>query len=378
MQIIKLSLTASLLLTSLQAEDYVQVQILQYNEHNNRASIFSPSLEISKDFGTDYTLRGTYSLDSISGASPTFYDASSGASAYARGHTTQENVRYGGVEYDEPKRMIGILSGTKRFDNRDELTLTGSFSNEYDYRSSELSVEALHWIDEGKNQSITAGISFQKNVILVECKENSICDASSGASKKLRSDAFLAQVGFTQNLNSTTRVESALFYNNEDGYLSNPFMNVVRYYDTTPTITNETRPQHRRGYGATLKYIKALRDNIAWHTGYRYYHDNWEINSHTLSEELYYEINSAFTLGAGLRYYMQDSAYFFSKDKTHFSDERYASSDERLGSFDAISTTLSLDYKIKKNIIYNLSVNYYTQDRGTTAHYITTGLKYNF
>lgn len=378
MQLVKLSITTALLLSTLHAEDYINVQVLQYNEHNGRASITAPSIELNYDLGTDYTFNGKYTLDSISGASPIFYDATSGASAYSRGETTQDAVRYGGAEYDETKRMQGTVRGTKRFENRDEVTLGASFSNEYDYRSTELSAEVLHWMDEEKNQAFSFGVAFQRNVILVACKENSICDATSGASKKLRADAFFTEAGLSQNLDSTSTLKASLFFNNEDGYLTNPFMNVLRNYNTTPTITNETRPHNRRGYGGVLEYTKAIGEKTAWHSSYRYYHDDWEIDSHTLNNDLYYELNSDTTIGTGLRYYTQDKADFFSKDFDHFTDEEYASSDERLGEFNAVNLSMSVDYKIKEHIIYNLSANYYKQDKGTTARYFTTGLKYKF
>ncbi len=378
MQLIKLSLGTALLLSVLQAEDYIHIQVLQYNEHDGRASITAPSVELNYDLGADYTINGKYTLDSISGASPIFYDATSGASAYSRGQTTKEDVRYAGVEYDETKRMQGTVRGTKRFENRDEITLGASFSNEYDYRSTELSAEVLHWMDEGKNQAFSIGVAFQRNVILVDCEENSICDATSGASKKLRADAFFAEAGIAQNIDSTSTLKGSLFFNNEDGYLSNPFMNVLRHYNTNPTITNETRPHNRRGYGGVLEYTKAIGEKTAWHSSYRYYHDDWEINSHTLNNDLYYELNTDTTLGTGLRYYTQDAAYFFSKSFDHFTDEDYASSDERLGDFNAINLSLSVDYKVKKHISVNFSANYYKQDKGTTARYFTTGLKYEF
>ena len=378
MQLVKLSLTTTLLLSSIQADNYIHLQVLQYNEHNGRASISAPSLELSYDFNTEYSFYGKYTLDSISGASPTFYDAASGASAYSRGETNSENVRYGGVEYDETKRMQGTVIGTKRFENKDEVSFGVSFSNEYDYRSTELSLDVLHWMDEGKNQAFSLGVAFQRNAILVDCKQNSICDATSGASKKLRADGFFAEVGLTQNIDASATLKASLFFNNEDGYLSNPFMNVLRNYPSAPLITNETRPNNRRAYGGVLEYTKALGDKTAWHSNYRYYHDDWQIDSHTLNHELYYELNDKTILGTGLRYYKQDAAYFFSKDFAYFSDEQYASSDERLGDFQAINLSFSIDYAILEQLSYNMSANYYKQDKGTTARYFTSGLKYKF
>ncbi len=378
MQLIRLSLAATLLLSSMQADDYVNVQFLQYNEHNERASISSPSAEVNIDFGTDYTLNGTYTLDSISGASPTYYDASSGASAYSRGENSRENVTYGPIEYEETKRMVGSLHGTMRLANRDEITLGGSFSNEIDYRSAVISLEGMHYLDTSKNSTFTLGLSFQKDNILIECRQNSNCDASSGASKKLRADTITSQATFSQNLDSSSVLKTSLFFSNADGYLSNPFMNVVRNFDTTPRITNDNRPEHRRGYGGVIKYIKSLDARTTLHTSYRLYHDNWEVNSHTWDNSLYYEMNPSLTWGFGLRYYLQDSAYFYSGSAETFTDEIYASSDERLGSFDTVNLSLNADYKLNDNLVYHLGANYYTQNKGTTARYFTTGLKYTF
>jgi len=124
MQLKKLSLITSLFLASftLLAEDYVSVQYIHYDEDNGRTSILVPSVEINKDFGSDYTLNVSYIYDAISGASPTYYDSSSGASASSQGSTTKANVKYGDIGYKEKRNAFGASLIT-RFQNRDELTL---------------------------------------------------------------------------------------------------------------------------------------------------------------------------------------------------------------------------------------------------------------
>ena len=107
--------------------------------------------------------------------------------------------------------MQGTVIGTKRFENKDEVSFGVSFSNEYDYRSTELSLDVLHWMDEGKNQAFSLGVAFQRNAILVDCKQNSICDAMSGASKKLRADGFFAEVGLTQNIDASATLKPPSF-----------------------------------------------------------------------------------------------------------------------------------------------------------------------
>ncbi|MCH9813415.1 MAG: DUF3570 domain-containing protein [Epsilonproteobacteria bacterium] len=380
MQLKKLSLftITALAVTTLQAEDYVSVQVMQYNESNDRAEITAPHLEINKDFGTDYTLNVGFVADALSGASPTYHDSSSGASAYSRGTTTQQNVVYGPVDYEENRAAVNV-SLTKRFDNRDELTTGLAYSSESDFYSFEGSAEYLHWLGESKNQAISFGAAYQANEILIkECIENSDCDTSSSASKKMTADVLNTQLGFTQVIDKDSVAKVAIFMSIEDGYLTNPYMNIVRNYNTQPYITAEKRPDERTSYGLTLKYIRSLNDQLTLHTKYRYYSDDWKINSHTLNLDSYYELTSDWTLGAGLRYYTQSEADFYNGNKAFFTDQKYASSDERLSDFDAITYKFNADYRLSKKINLNFGANYYDQGDYFDATYFTVGAKYRF
>ncbi|MEA3228960.1 MAG: DUF3570 domain-containing protein [Campylobacterota bacterium] len=67
---LRLSLIASTLLVglALEADDYVSIEYLQYNENENRTSVSAPSIILNKDFGTDYTLNASLVVDVVSGA----------------------------------------------------------------------------------------------------------------------------------------------------------------------------------------------------------------------------------------------------------------------------------------------------------------------
>ena len=177
MQLRKLSLFASLFLvgTSAFAEDYVNVQVLHYNENDSRVSVLAPSVEGNKEFGTDYTLNVNVVSDSVSGASPTYYDTASGASAYSRGtQNDPTKIKKGNVEFKEQRIAVGA-NLTTRLVNRDEILTGLNLSREHDFNSGELSGSYLHYLDSSKNQSVTIGGSYQTNQILV--------DTSSGASQ---------------------------------------------------------------------------------------------------------------------------------------------------------------------------------------------------
>ncbi len=391
----KLSLFACSLLAvgTLQAEDYVSVQYVHYDEESGRTTVMSPALEVSKDFGTDYTLKASLVLDSISGASPSWYDSSSGASAFSRGTTSSDRVVYGNIDYDDT-RTAGSVALTTRFASRDELTVGYSRSYESDYEANELSAEYLYNLDSSRNRTLSFGLSYQFNRVLVEeytdnnnrvrddDEEDDDYDSSSGASQSFDINVLTAEIGVTQIINPTSLAKISVFYINEDGYLSNPYMNVVRNYNlnnsATAEVTAESKPDTRTAYGMTLQYISALSDTLSTNTSYRLYRDDWGILSHTVNTELYYEYGDNWLLGLGLRYYKQNEADFYSESKTFFTNETYASSDRRMSDFHALSYKANARYRVNDDWSVNGGITYYDQSKHFDALYYTLGLKYNF
>ena len=375
MQLSKLSFAASALLVALNAsaEDYINIEFLQYDESDSRVSVSAPSLEINKDFGADYTLNVDVVFDTVSGASPTYFDAdaSSGASAYNRGESS--NIKYDNIEFEE-NRFAGSAALTTRFENRDELSVGISYSSESDFYSYEGSASYLHYLDSSHNQSLSFGGSYQSNEVLIKnCMNNPNCvDASSGASQKMTNDVYNLQLGFSQVLDETSVANVGLFYTAESGYLSSPYHNVVR---NGTFIEAEKKPEDRAGYGLKLSYQKAFSDTLYAQLSYKYYSDDWKIDSHTIDTQIFYEIGESWRLGAGVRYYNQSEADFYGEA---FGAQEFASSDFRVSSLDALTYKASLDYAITKDLSYNLGANFYDQSTGLSATFFTTGIKYKF
>ncbi len=385
---IKLSFltTIALATSSLIAEDYVSVQLVHYDEDSGRTTVLKPSIEVNKDFGADYSLNVNFVSDTISGASPTFYDTNSGASAYSRGFTNQENIVFDDIKYDDDRVAAGTML-TTRFANRDELITGLNYSYENDYASYEISGEYLHWLDESKNRSISFGLAYQFNEIATTTEKDDDdddddhdddYDTDSGASQTMDLNVINAEIGFTQIINKNSLIKTSLFYSNEDGYLNNSYMNVVRDYYTNPQVVIENKPDSRVAYGATLQYIISLNNKTSLNSKYRYYSDDWDINSHTISSDLYYEYNDRWIFGTGIRYYTQSKAKFYSGKKDFFTNEKYASSDRRVSDFDAINYKLSADYRVNEKISVNVGANYYDQRDIFSAVYYNAGLKYRF
>ena len=372
---IKLSLAVVCLISttnmSASNSDYVRVNYMQYNESNNGVDVMAPAVEVSKNLGVDYTLNASIVSDSVSGASSIYVnpDSTSGASAFARGTVTNtQNIKKTDVDFHERRSAVNT-SLTHRLKNRDELKYGLNYSYESDYQALGLSLGYLHWLDKNKNRSLNMGIAYQNNTILNKH------DGVSGASKKETSDSYSLEIGLTQIINKYSLANFSLFYNNENGYLSNPYYNVVR---NTNTITVENRPNSRIASGFNLGYTVSVNKDLTSKIKYKFYKDDWDINSHTIDINNYYELNSKITLGLGYRYYTQSEASFYNKNINYFTNETYASHDSRLSDFSSDTIKVSLDYKYNKKISYNISFNKYSQTTGLDATYSNIGMKYKF
>ena len=262
---INLSIIASLAIASsnaLYAENYVSVEYLQYDENDNRVSVSAPTLSASYDIGTDYTIKGDIVLDAVSGASPTWQpDTTSGASK----RNNSGDYEYKNQDFDE-NRAAASLMLTTRFENRDELNTGLDLSRETDFYGNTLSAEYLHYTDASHNQSINVGVSYSFNEIL-----SYDYDTASGASTRETSNSINVQAGISQVINASSVIKAEAFAISDDGYLTNPHALVVRDYNTAnQKLTNEIRPDTRVAYGANLKYITALNDDLSYKANYRF------------------------------------------------------------------------------------------------------------
>jgi len=385
----KITAIALVASNALYAENYVAVEFLQYNENNNRVAVSAPDLSASYDIGTDFTIKADIVHDTVSGATPSWQpDSASGAS----GRDNSSDYVYENQTFTEA-RNAGSLMLTTRFANRDELYTGFDYSRESDFDSKAVSAEYMHYTDSSHNQSLNFGMSYAFNEILSNVKgkntdqnkhykdddDENEHDTGSGASQKEESTSLNIQAGISQVLNNHSALNVEAFAILDNGYLTNPHANIVRNYNTiNQQLVTENRPDTRTAYGVNLKYITMFGEDVSVKANYRFYTDDWAVNSHTLDTDIYYTLSKKITLGAGLRYYTQSEANFYNKNKDFFTNETYASSDERLSTFDAMTYKASIDFKQNDKISYNLGGELYSQSTGLTASMITAGMKYRF
>ena len=145
------------------------------------------------------------------------------------------------------------------------------------------------------------------------------------------------------------------------GFLSSPYPYVLQGNDF---IGFEKYPKTRTGHVLALKGVQYIDEDNAFNYGYRYYTDDWGIDSHTFNLEWLHDINDKLMIGARGRYYTQSAADFTKAIGTYQNSDSYLVSDYRMSAFSSYDIGIPLKYKPSDESPYtfSLSVDYYWTD----------------
>ena len=128
-----------------------------------------------------------------------------------------------------------------------------------------------------------------------------------------------------------------------------------------------------------------LNENLTLRTYYRYYFDDWKVNSHTINLELPIKLSDYFTFYPSYRFYTQTKSKFFEPYNKHLSSSKYYTSDYDLSKFKSNQFGLGLKYvdiftkfKIWELGLKSIDLNYsnYKRDSDFNSNIISMGLKF--
>jgi hypothetical protein len=199
-----------------------------------------------------------------------------------------------------------IMSGATIRDSRTEVSATTSryfqngsvgvglsHSEEDDYEADAI-VLSGEWDFSQKLSTLAVGMSYSSDVI--EPTDALLFDRVQKEDKRSRSFT----VGWTQVLNKSSVLQSGISVTKHDGYLTDPYK------------LRDVRPDERLEWAVSLRYRKYLQNvGGAWHLDYRYYSDDFGVDSHTLETAWYQNLGSRFQLVPSVRYYSQREADFY-------------------------------------------------------------------
>jgi hypothetical protein len=265
---------------------------------------------------SQWALEGSAVIDNLSGATPRWHTAVSGAS------TMHESRKAADVK-------------VTRYRERSAWSLSFSRSSEHDYVSNAVSAEASVSSDDN-NTTWNFGVGASDDTI------NPVNEIVVDEHKRTRE----AMLGVTQAWSAVDLVQANLTYTHGEGYYSDPY----KQLDERPRTRDETAlllrwNHHVDGLSATLR------------TSYRWYHDTYSINAHTLQAEWVQPVGAHLTLTPLVRLYSQSAAYFYFDPVYDAAlgapypagydvnnPPRYLSADQRLSAFGAVTAGLKLEW----------------------------------
>jgi len=274
-------------------------------------------LSLLTPLGESTAVNVVSSVESMSGASP-WYTIS--------GISGDPQVVMSGASISEQRRDISAT--VRRYLNNGTLGFTLATSHENDYRSLSGGVD----MDRHFNNDLTTlatGFSFSSDDL--SPTDATLFNRILDASKQSRS----VFVSISQILNQSSVLQSGLSITHLAGYLTDPYKLADRRPDSRTQLAWSTA--YRKFFGSMAG---------ALHADYRFYHDSFGINSHTLDLAWYQNIGDTWQLVPGLRYYSQSAAGFFTV-ANDFVGSTPNSSDFRLSAYGAYSYSLKIQLQVE-------------------------------
>ena len=281
-----------------------------------RIRVSSPALLVRAPVAGVWVLEGGLSADLVSGASPRYHSAISGASRMS----------------DE--RQAGDLKLT-HLGQRQDLSMGLAASDENDYHSRALSIEG-RWHSSDRNRSWSAALAFTHDRI--GSKDDDTLDR--------RRRTLEASAGVTHALSRADLLQFNLTHAAGHGYYADPYKRP------------DVRPGARHQSTALLRWNHHFEAaDVTLRSSWRGYRDSFGVRSHTLSLEPVIGLSPRLSLTPGLRLYSQTAARFYYDPVYSFAGAPYPpgyfeappqflSPDARLSAFGAVSVSLKLALKL--------------------------------
>lgn len=379
------AVTAALLGTSVATaadQDKVESEMLYYKE-SDRVSAFEGIVSVSKHLKHETTLGVKLTYDALTGSSPNGATPSSRIQTFTRpSGSGQYTVASGQTPLDDTfhdTRFAADLSLSRPLGRTTTAAVAGRFSNEYDYVSYGASGSLSQDLNR-RNTTLGLSWSFARDRIRPEgsipIPLTEMADPGEPQPRRSGSDDknVVDIIGnVTQVIDRHTIARFNYSFSRASGYLTDPFkiLSVVQSQtELEPgepvTYRYESRPDARNKhalYGQMRRYFGGNTVDLA----YRYFWDNWGINSHTV--ELFYrqQIRGGSALQPHLRWYHQSAADFYNPFLVNGQPlPEHASADYRLASFSAITAGLQYLLPLGGTTQLSLGAEYYTQ-RGDTS-----------
>ena len=293
--------------------------------------------------------------------------------------------------HPQETRNMPILGFNYYFDDV-MLSLSGGISDEPDFKSSFGSLN-LNWELPNKLTTINFGYTLTGNNIsraVNHSGEEHVHIEDQDYPELDEQSLFHGfNWGVSQVLGKNTLLQLNSGYTRQAGYLTNPYKLVYvrgeitaeEYHDLSEKnkifqevtdleimgieLFREVRPRERNQWtfsSQLRQYIPAADASV--HFDYRYYNDDWGIDSHTFEATWYQSAPGGITIAPNVRYYSQSQADFYAPYFLAPRADGMYSSDYRLSGYGALSGGVTFSKEFTKGFSLEAGFEYYTHQGG--------------
>lgn len=328
----------------------IDVHISKYDKNNHKHSLVA---EIGVD---SYTSASSDKIDPNTVTSASYQDV-----------RIYPSFNYAFENEEKNYSLNAGLSGSVEFDYT-SIGVNAGFTKLSKDRNREFSVKGMAFFDTWK-------------VILpMELRNNPSDNEANHLDSKPRTSYNLG-LALSQVINKEFQIAFLTDLGYQQGLLATKFN---RVYLETGEVKSEKLPDTRVKipFGVRANYF--LGDNIVLRSYYRYYWDDWGINSHTISLEPSYKFSAFSSISIPYRFYTQSAADYFKPFQKHTILDDLYTSDYDLSKFNSHMIGASyrvLDsgngiFHVKRINTLELRYGYYTRDNGLNSHIVTLLLKF--
>lgn len=206
-----------------------------------------------------------------------------------------------------------------------------SYSGEFDYSSVGANVNFSKKTNNRNGEFFVKGQVFIDQVSLIYPEElRAQLNARAGVSSSR--NTFNGSIGWNQVINKRLQLSVDAEIVSQQGYLSLPFH---RVYFNDNAVQIEKLPSQRLKFPLGLRANYFAGDKFILRSWYRFYHDNWGINSNSFQLETVVKITPFFSITPFYRFYQQTGSTYFAAYREHTAADNYYSSNYALSAFNS-------------------------------------------
>ncbi len=349
----------------------IDTAFLYYSEADSRVSVFEPVVTASKEIDEDEFVKVKVVYDVLTGSTPygavptqsvQTFTKPSGQSNY----TTPAGELPLNSSFRDTRVAVGA-DWIVPLDRLKRITVGGNLSKEYDFNSLSASVNYAQDSSD-RNTTYSVGLAYTadewdpvggKNPEFTYMIDGNFDQGDKGGTDSKDTTDFM--LGLTQVINRSTIMQFNLGFSNSSGYLTDPYRFISVLENDGKLTTNlptaesfpylyEKRPDKRSRNTFFWRTVHHLNEDVI-NFSYRYFTDDWGIDSHTLDFRYRYELGGKHYLQPHLRYYSQSSADFFVNYllASEVATTDFASADYRLSEFTGTTIGLKYGYEVNNN-----------------------------